>query len=197
MLVKQHTVANAMKVLADIADPPHGLAGVDGVEDAAGAFVGYLMLDALIGNTDRHHENWAVSFWDDEATGVDAVLAPSFDHASSLGRELSDEERLARLDGKDRNRTVERYLARAEGRFFGSDADARPLSPLDAFRRAADMRPKAAAGWLERLRGVAGGAFEHTIRRIPAARMSEPARRFALQMIELNRGALLGEKGMA
>ena len=23
-------------------------------------FVGYLLLDSLIGNTDRHHENWAI-----------------------------------------------------------------------------------------------------------------------------------------
>jgi hypothetical protein len=31
-----------------------------GVDDALGLFAGYLLLDALIGNTDRHHENWAV-----------------------------------------------------------------------------------------------------------------------------------------
>lgn len=51
---------------------------------ASDTFVGYLMLDAWIGNTDRHHENWAVL---DMAGGESQrrllVLAPSYDHASS------------------------------------------------------------------------------------------------------------------
>ncbi len=30
------------------------------IQSAVDVFVGYLMLDALIGNTDRHHENWGI-----------------------------------------------------------------------------------------------------------------------------------------
>lgn len=44
-------------------------------------FAGYLIFDALIGNTDRHSENWAI-----EITPKGAMhLAPSYDHATSLG----------------------------------------------------------------------------------------------------------------
>ena len=52
----------------------------------------YALLDGLIGNTDRHHENWMVAYVPE---GNDTVLRsmPSFDHASSLGRELADERR--------------------------------------------------------------------------------------------------------
>ena len=52
----------------------------------------YIVLDALIGNTDRHHENWALlrkkinNKWSGQTS-------PSFDHASSLGRELEDRKR--------------------------------------------------------------------------------------------------------
>ena len=52
----------------------------------------YMVLDALIGNTDRHHENWGIlrtrvdGQWEDK-------VAPSFDHASLLGRELQDVRR--------------------------------------------------------------------------------------------------------
>ena len=62
----------------------------------------YLVLDALIGNTDRHHENWGL-LWQvlvniDEVSEAARLekqydIAPSFDHASSLGRELLDDKR--------------------------------------------------------------------------------------------------------
>ena len=47
-------------------------------------FAGYLVLDAVIGNTDRHHENWGLLLRRTE-TGWKGQVAPSFDHASSLG----------------------------------------------------------------------------------------------------------------
>lgn len=57
-----------------IAGPVEGLSAVDW-------FAGYLIFDALIGNTDRHSENWAI-----EITPKGSMhLAPSYDHATSLG----------------------------------------------------------------------------------------------------------------
>lgn len=50
---------------------------------------GYLVLDALICNVDRHHENWGI-LRKITPDGWRGKLAPSFDHASSLGRELKD-----------------------------------------------------------------------------------------------------------
>lgn len=58
---------------------------------------GYLVLDALICNTDRHHENWGflirIESADDGHYRALLEVAPSFDHASSLGRELADTRR--------------------------------------------------------------------------------------------------------
>ena len=60
--------------------------------DAKSRIAEYLVLDAVIGNTDRHHENWGIlrqrrgNVWY-------GFVAPSFDHASSLGRELLDSRR--------------------------------------------------------------------------------------------------------
>lgn len=54
----------------------------------------------MIGNVDRHHENWGIlrKRVDGEWYGR---LAPTFDHASSLGRELVD---------TGANKSRERYL---------------------------------------------------------------------------------------
>ena len=64
-------------------------------------FAEYLVLDAVIGNTDRHHENWGFQLRRRGEKDWDISLAPSFDHASSLGRELRDERR-DRLMAEDR-----------------------------------------------------------------------------------------------
>lgn len=77
------------------------------------------MLDAVIGNTDRHHENWGIlrKRVGDRWQGM---VAPTFDHASSLGRELRDEG-----DGKSRRqilrqKQIGRTQRKRRGRFIGT-----------------------------------------------------------------------------
>jgi len=77
--------------------------------------VGYLMLDTLIGNQDRHDENWGFVLCLDRSRRV--TLAPTFDHASSLGRNESEKNRMRRLETKDRGDSVEAYAARTRSVF--------------------------------------------------------------------------------
>lgn len=172
--VRQHTIQNVMDILdVSIVNFPGRVMGPPGVTDEAGVFVGYLMLDAPIGNTDRHHENWAIIARHARSEHEKVTeLAPTFDHASSLGRELSDEERAARLDGRDRNRTVARYLARAESRLYRLESDSSPLSPLDAFREAASMVPAAGRAWVARLAMIEEVAPMRVVDPVPADRLS-------------------------
>jgi hypothetical protein len=58
-------------------------------------FAGYLVLDALIANRDRHEQNWAVLT--PQLTTTPEMLAPTYDHASSLGFNLTDDKRRACL----------------------------------------------------------------------------------------------------
>lgn len=46
-----------------------------------------LMFDALIGNTDRHQDNWGFLFSIDQTKEVPARLMPLFDNGTSLGHE--------------------------------------------------------------------------------------------------------------
>ena len=79
-----HTLAN-IRIACDQLFVDH-----DGATAVFAQFAEFLVLDALIGNTDRHHENWGIVVQQGE-NGWEGYLAPSFDHASSLGRELRDE----------------------------------------------------------------------------------------------------------
>ncbi|MCL4413172.1 MAG: hypothetical protein M1522_00245 [Actinobacteria bacterium] len=110
--VPDYTVArvlgalDSLSVVADTGAPP-GLS-------AAEVFAGYLVLDALIANTDRHHENWGV-LRSRVGEGL-PVLAPSFDHASSLGFQLSDEERSGRLTTHDAGYSIAGYARKGRSR---------------------------------------------------------------------------------
>jgi len=48
-----------------------------------GAFIDLLLLDAVIGNSDRHQDNWSII----QAPPTLTKLAPSYDRGSSLGRD--------------------------------------------------------------------------------------------------------------
>ena len=64
--------------------------------DGYDCFVGYLLLDAIVANQDRHEENWAVLV---PRVGNEApMLSPSFDHGSALGFGLWDKKRTTLLD---------------------------------------------------------------------------------------------------
>jgi hypothetical protein len=79
-----HTLSNIFKALERVFPSP------EGARVAKESIARYLMLDAVIGNTDRHHENWGI-LRKRTPGGWTEIVAPSFDHASSLGRELLDE----------------------------------------------------------------------------------------------------------
>lgn len=157
--------------------------------------VGYLMLDALIGNTDRHHENWAIV---ERQTGKDqpreAELAPTYDHASSLGRELTDKSRERGMAGDKPSASPAAYAARAKSAFYREVTDADCVSPLDAFLLAAAERNAAAAAWLNRLGACTDDLFKAILGSVPESRMSPAARRFTLALLQYNREHLTRSK---
>lgn len=153
--VGQHTVEAVFDALkaAGAAPTPGVDAPFEGLE-AADQFVGYLMLDALVGNTDRHHENWALV-----QRGAHRFLAPTYDHASSLGRNETEHRLRLRVDGGDPRVTVESYVSKGKSAFYAEGAEARPLTTLEAFARAAALRPRAARAYAERLAALPAGGL--------------------------------------
>lgn len=186
--VRQHTVRIVMAVMSSrgIGLPP-GWQPPESISDAAGVMVGYLMLDALVSNQDRHHENWGLIYLPEQ--GV--FFAPTFDHASSLGRNEPDKKRLDRLSTNDKGRNVEAYVKRAKSAFYLTNNSTKPLTTLDAFAEAAKIRPDAARYWLQQLSVINPEDFLAIITEIPETEISVPARDFACRMLEINAKRLL------
>ena len=150
-------------------------------EVAKRIFASYILLDALIGNTDRHHENWGLlrrrtgSGWAD-------FIAPSFDHASSLGRELQDERR-NRLLSENR---VGAYAERGHGGIYRLEGERRAPSPLELVRRAIDEYPALFQTAMRRLERVNEDSLREIVARVPEDWMTQAAREFAIALMRYN-----------
>ncbi len=176
----EHTFDNIVTVLEK-------LFVEDRVRSAAALrMVGYLVFDALVGNTDRHHQNWGVVLERRQMPGKEVALiqlAPTFDHASSLGRELTDEARQRYL----REGTVERYIWKGEGGIF-ENADARHgMSPMALAWKLAQRFPDFFKPWQVRVANLSEETFRSLLERVPPQLISEDGRRFALAFLQASR----------
>lgn len=160
------------------------------IKTAKQVFVGYLMLDVWIGNTDRHHENWALVQSLENGNLVNR-LAPTHDHAASLGAILKDAEREARLKTKDKGYSIETYTGRGRSVIFEKETDTRTLLLIDAFRVASSFNPDASKLWLQKLENVTISKVIEVFERVPDERISEAAKQFAVNLLEINRKRLL------
>lgn len=170
-----HTLANIFGAIE------RSFADAENVVAAKQRIAAYIVLDALIGNTDRHHENWGILV-ERVSGGRTAMIAPSFDHASSLGRELRDEG-----TGKCRSRIlsenrVGQYSEGAPGAIYGTEQDRRGLSPLALARRAASEYRTLFGPLLKGLDKLKVERVHGIVQQIPAAWMSDTERQFAIEL---------------
>lgn len=158
--------------------------------EAAFRMVGYLVFDALVGNTDRHHQNWGVlletTFAPGQPPEIEVQLAPTFDHASSLGRELTDEARERHLSEV----TIERYIHRGRGGIFDDAKAKHGLSPMAVAQMLAQRYPMFFKPWQSRVGELSDEALHGIVGRVPDGRISAIGKRFTLAFVAATRKLL-------
>lgn len=198
---QQHTLNRVIAVLQSgslLLPQNHSSPGKE-VERGIDVFVGYLLLDAWISNTDRHEQNWGTvmshRFHLDLSTAwlsgwrIESRLAPTFDHASCLGRELRDERRKELLSNPE---LFLSYLRRAESKLYNEDGTR--IHTVDAFFLAAKRYPLAARYWLEQLEKISKEQIEQLFQRIPKELMSKESADLAMAVLTSNKGTILGRR---
>lgn len=163
----QHTLDNIWRAFERV------LPTADARERIQCQFAEYLILDALIGNTDRHDENWGM-LAREIGNARPELLAPSFDHASSLGRELSDTQRERILTSGG----VEQYVSKGRGGIYG--VHVAPVSPLDLALQVMNLNPSLFHNVGLKLKTVHEGSLRRIVERMPPDWMSHAAKAFAL-----------------
>ena len=172
-----YTVQAVREALESVGGP----ARANGGRTAWEVFVRYLILDAVIGNTDRHEENWAVI----DRSGQRS-LAPSFDHASCLGFQLDETHLVERLRTRDGGYTPEAWSNRARTPFAGKP------HPIDVVMRALALtKEEIWRPWIDGCEDA--DRLVEPVWLVPVGRMSNPARDFAERVIRHNCRRLLAE----
>jgi hypothetical protein len=118
-------------------------------------------------------------------------LAPSYDHASSLGGIELDKNRLDRLSTTDTFRNMKAYVRKARSAFYLSPEANCPMSTFDVFYIAGMERQKVAKSWLNKLENISPENIKDIFNSVPKDKLSDVASLFGQKIIELNKEALL------
>lgn len=172
-----YTLDAVFTVLGGVAPPPDS---EEVVETAAAAFVGVLVLDALIANQDRHHENWGVL---QDRTSGETLLAPAFDQACCLGYQERENYKERLLEASD----VERWAGRGRSNQFEGRPNLVDLA-MDGLGRVDDS---VAAFWMNRLESVTLADMEYVVAAVPEDLMSQVDRKFAIHVMHVNQRRIL------
>jgi hypothetical protein len=169
----QYTIDNVLKALelANVKPPSNWQQQIRAIDTGAKLFVGYMMLDCLVNNSDRHDHNWGVVSIDNQIE-----LIPSFDHGLSLGSTDEDEDKL-KLSLSD-------YVDRYSQSCF--QAGYSKVPNLTIFDQAAQLYPDAARIWQERLAQITTAQINGIFDRIPESVITPVAAKFAIDLLAYN-----------
>lgn len=162
-----HNLSNISHVLEGATGPPGSSCEAWSAFDV---FVGYLVFDAWIANTDRHAINWGLltSKQDDRR-----ALAASFDHGSALGSGTQEEWL--------KSMSVEEFAARG---FAGRFENGAKQTLVDLACQAEAMAGVRAKEWRARLAEVSEESVAGVLGNI--SEMSEVRRTFLTRLLDIN-----------
>ena len=151
---------------------------------------GFLILDGLILNTDRHHENWGMLRLTTQR-GVLHCVAPNFDHASSLGRNEPVERVTAWLEDRTMDRAAW-YATRSacRGGVYEQNNQPHGANPLTLVIGAAQQWPRFFEDWKPSLVALTPGQIQDVLDRVPEDAMAQSSKRFALALMTYTLGRL-------
>lgn len=175
-----HSLENIQLLLSGLAAP----LGFEPVEFTAfDVFVGYLVMDAVIANRDRHDDNWSVLRPPDH--GPDR-LCGAYDQAGALGFNLTDDYRLQCIQSGHVQNWARKGTAH---RFEHPPEEAPPTLIAFAHRALAMVETSVASRWLSAVDDLDVDEVEVQARLSPV--MSEPAVTFAMSVLRINRERML------
>lgn len=172
-----YTLDAVFAVLDDVA-PPAGSDNV--VQDAHAAFAGVLVLDALIANQDRHHENWGIL---QDRTSGETLLAPAFDSACCLGYQERQDKKTRLLDTGE----IDRWARRGRANQFESRPNLVDLA-IECLGR---LDRSVAAFWMRQLKSVTCAKLQAVVTPVPDDLMSQVDRSFAVILMCTNQKRIL------
>ncbi len=122
-------------------------------------FVRMIMFDCLVGESDRHSENFAII--KNQITGKNS-FSPLYDSACNLCRDLKDENNLNNFVSK--HKSFDAYIIRSKTKLY--NADGKIFKQFDLFKEVVDKFPKIAGDFINRLKDIDNKQFNDIISKV-------------------------------
>ena len=149
-------------------------------------FVGYLIFDCWIANQDRHHENWAILVDNKE---FKLYFAPTYDHGAGLGCKVSPEEAKKRLQTKDINYSLKKFVTRAKSPFY-SDSN-KQLKTIEIIELLLEKYPQTVCYWIGKIENIKEEDIRTILNKVPDEFIDNVSKEFAQQILYENKLRLL------
>jgi hypothetical protein len=147
-----------------------------------------LVFDTLIGNTDRHQDNFGMIR--NEKTGI-LTFAPLYDNSSSIGRELLNKKIL--LMNTD-SQMFYAYLhgRKSASRILWNEWSEKKINTFEFLRRVITMSPEIVYD-IERIENIGNNEIETIVHNVPDEVMTEVKKNFVIKLIKYRRNHMLKE----
>lgn len=142
-----------------------------GIETGSDLFTGYLILDSLIANNDRHGGNWEIAI---DPIG-NKTLAPVFDNGAAFATTFGS----LIYDVQTPREYMERDMTMFGEKFF------------DIVAKLKELKSGATEIWLQQIGRIQPKDFQDIFDRVPEHRIDPKAKTFALKLIDHNRTRLM------
>lgn len=127
------------------------------------------LFDALIGNTDRHQDNWGILIDLDDSDPISTRLAPIFDNGTSLGH-----ERFVVQVEKWNNDRFNRYVAKGHHHMKWTLSDPTGCNHFEMIKNICNIQSDLTSHLRNILNDFVIGRFEHTLRSLENFKLPIP-----------------------
>lgn len=153
------------------------------------------LFDALIGNTDRHQDNWGIIETPTQSNVIQKKLrfAPVFDNGTSMGHEMPH----VSFKKFENNISLEKYIQRGRHHIKWSLNDSKGIQHIDLVKRLSEIYPETRKIMIESLKKITLEDFKDIINNLVAfnvpVRLTAERAGFMLKLLQSRYQHLLHE----
>lgn len=144
-------------------------------------WMGAVMFDALIGNTDRHQDNWSFVFKLENGRTAGCRLSPYFDNGTSLGSEL-DLARISQWTDQRFDRYINNGMHHVRWKAKGEEASER-VGHIELVRRLLPLWPQVVPDTAKAFQNVSADDLSEALKDLPSLDLPVPLSQQRLELI--------------
>lgn len=147
-------------------------------------FIKIMVFDALIGETDRHEENWGILLENDKCK-----ISPLYDNGCNLLRELKDEDKLKEYTSEGK-KDFNAYINRSKTLIYNSKNN-KKYTHFELIEKLKEHHKKELEKEIKKLEKISNKEIEKIVNKIPDELMKEIHKQFIIKYLVIRKEKML------